>query len=541
MDYVYAFISLLGGLGAFLIGFKILSENVEKLATKGLKKLFNKTAGNRFVGVGIGALATAIVQSSSATTVMVVGLVNAGVLTLMQATAMIMGANIGTTITAQIAALQAFDFTSFAVVLACIGVFIDMLSKKDKTKIIGMSLAGLGLVFLGLEYMSDSMTIFRNSEAFMSFLSGINNPFLLLIIGIGFTALVQSSSAVTTIIISMVGAGITIGTSSNAPLFLVLGANIGTCITAFLSSIGANQNAKRAALIHFMFNLFGTIIFVVILLIWKNFMDDTLAKWFSEPATQIAMFHTFFNVIASMLFLPFIKYFVKISEIVIKDKDFTSTYQTNLDDRFLLNPGVAISQVTKEIAQLGTLAMTNLNKAINAFLEKDTSVEEDVRQNNIEIEEMNKAIIQYLVKISSKEISEQDEKLISKYHHILIDLIREGEIADNVLKYTNKTVENSFVFSESVYESIKSLRDMLNEQYDNINIMILQNDYSLKDKINEVEDNIDTLRTNLINDHIARLEEGKCKAQSSGVFINLISNLERAGDHLEVVAQTLVE
>lgn len=541
MDYVYAFISLLGGLGAFLIGFKILSENVEKLATKGLKKLFNKTAGNRFVGVGIGALATAIVQSSSATTVMVVGLVNAGVLTLMQATAMIMGANIGTTITAQIAALQAFDFTSFAVVLACIGVFIDMLSKKDKTKIIGMSLAGLGLVFLGLEYMSDSMTIFRNSEAFMSFLSGINNPFLLLIIGSGFTALVQSSSAVTTIIISMVGAGITIGTSSNAPLFLVLGANIGTCITAFLSSIGANQNAKRAALIHFMFNLFGTIIFVVILLIWKNFMDDTLAKWFSEPATQIAMFHTFFNVIASMLFLPFIKYFVKISEIVIKDKDFTSTYQTNLDDRFLLNPGVAISQVTKEIAQLGTLAMTNLNKAINAFLEKDTSVEEDVRQNNIEIEEMNKAIIQYLVKISSKEISEQDEKLISKYHHILIDLIREGEIADNVLKYTNKTVENSFVFSESVYESIKSLRDMLNEQYDNINIMILQNDYSLKDKINEVEDNIDTLRTNLINDHIARLEEGKCKAQSSGVFINLISNLERAGDHLEVVAQTLVE
>ncbi len=540
MNYLYAFISLLGGLGAFLIGFKILSENVEKLATKGLKKLFNKTAGNRFIGVGIGALATAIVQSSSATTVMVVGLVNAGVITLIQATSMIMGANIGTTITAQIVALQSFDFTQFAVVLACIGVFIDMLSKKDRTKIIGMSLAGLGLVFLGLEYMSASMEIFRESDSFMNFISGINNPFLLLIIGVGFTALVQSSSAVTTIIISMVAAGITIGTSPNAPLYLVLGSNIGTCITAFLSSIGANQNAKRAALIHFLFNFFGTIIFVIILLIWQNFMNDTLVRLFSSPATQIAMFHTFFNVVSTIIFLPFIKYFVKISEIIIKDKK-GEKLETALDERFLLNPSVAISQVIKEISHLGTLAMMNLNKALEGFLNSDNTLDAEVKKNNEIIEELNKAIIQYLVKISSKEISTEDENMISKYHHIVIDLIRESEIADNILKYTHKITDENITFSDSVYESIRGLRDMLNEQFDNINIMILKSDYSLWNKVKEIEDNIDKLRTTLIDDHIKRLEEGKCRAQSSGVFINLISNLERAGDHLEVVAQTLIE
>lgn len=541
MDYVYAFVALLGGLGAFLIGFKILSENIEKLANRGLKKLFNKTSGNRFVGVGIGALVTAIIQSSSATTVMVVGLVNAGVVSLFQATAMIMGANIGTTITAQIVALQAFDFTTFAVVLACIGVFIDMLGKKDKTKIIGMSLAGLGLVFLGLEYMSDSMTIFRESQVFMDFLSRIDNPFLLLLIGILFTALVQSSSAVTTIIISMVAAGISIGTSPNSVLFLVLGANIGTCVTALLSSIGATTNARRAALIHLMFNFFGTVIFVIFLLIFDTFMTSVLGRLFSQPTTQIAMFHTLFNVVSTLIFLPFINIFVKISKVIIKDKKSADSVETSLDDRFLMSPSVAINQVAKEISRLGALSMGNLNKSIDAFLAKDTEAYADIDKVNDEIDELNRVIIQYLIKISSLEITESDEALISKYHRILIDLIRESEIADNVCKYTRKTVDASIDFSESVYQSINELRDLLNAQFDDVNIMIIKNDLSLAQRIKETEDKIDKLRSSLIAEHIERLEHGKCKPQSSGVFINLISNLERAGDHLEVVAQTLLE
>lgn len=541
MDYVYAVISLLGGLGAFLIGFKILSENVEKLANRGLKKLFNKTSKNRFVGVGIGALATAVVQSSSATTVMVVGLVNAGVISLVQAASMIMGANIGTTITAQIVALQSFDITKFALIFACIGVFMNMLSKKEKTKIIGMFLAGLGLVFLGLEYMSDSMSVFRESPTFLHALETINNPFLLLLIGIAFTALVQSSSAVTTIIISMVAAGISIGTSSNAPLFVILGTNIGTCVTALLSSIGATTNAKRAALIHLLFNLFGTILFVILLLCWRSFMDDTLAKWFNHETTQIAMFHTLFNVISTIIFVPFINWFVKITEFLIKDKKDLKQVSVSLDDRFLLTPSVALSQVVKEISHLGTLSMSNLNLAIDGFFNKDRSIEEQVTKNNENIELLNREIIQYLVKVSSQDVSQEDERMISKYHHIITDLIREGEIADNVLKYTRKIIDFDITFSNSVYDSIRELQKLLNDQFDNINIMIIKNDYSYQTIVKDIENKIDSLRSSLINDHIKRLEEGKCKPQSSGVFINFISNLERAGDHLELVSQTLIE
>ena len=264
MDYITAVLQLIGGLGAFLIAFNILSESVEKLANTGLKKLFNKTSSNRFIGVGIGCLVTMIIQSSSATTVMIVGFVNAGVMTLFQATAMIMGANIGTTITAQIVALNSFDISIWFFILTFIGVFGAMLVKKERTKQILMALAGLGLVFVSLELMSSSMEIFKNSDAFTNALTSINNPFLLLLIGLGITAVLQSSSAVTTIIISMAAAGITIGNGGNSVLYVILGTNIGTCVTALLSSIGADNNAKRASIIHLMFNVFGSIIFFII-------------------------------------------------------------------------------------------------------------------------------------------------------------------------------------------------------------------------------------------------------------------------------------
>ena len=285
---------LLAGMGAFMIGFKILSENVEKISNKGIKSLFNKSTKNKAVGVGVGAVTTALVQSSAATTVMVIGFVNAGVMTLYQACSVIIGANIGTTITAQIVALSSFDFGMYAMLLTFVGIFVNMLSKKEKVKIIGYILAGLGLLFLGLKCMSGALTTITNeSDKVQNLLSSISNPLLLLFIGIVFTALAQSSAAITTIIISMVSAGIMIGNGGNSILFVILGTNIGTCVTALVSSIGANTNAKRASLIHLMFNVFGSLIFMVVLLIWKDFMNVTFAKWFSLPGTQVAMFHTF--------------------------------------------------------------------------------------------------------------------------------------------------------------------------------------------------------------------------------------------------------
>lgn len=539
-NIILAIIELLGGMGAFLLGFKVLSESIEKLASAGLKRLFNKTSKNRFIGVGIGALVTAIIQSSSATTVMIVGFVNAGVMNLFQATTMIMGANIGTTITAQIVALQSFDIVAYVAILAFIGIFMNMLGKKDKTKTIGLSLAGLGLVFISLEIMSGSMEAMKESEQVIHLLQSVNNPFLLVLIGAGITAIVQSSSAVTTILISIVGAGITIGSDPNAVLFVVLGTNIGTCVTALISSIGASVNARRASLIHLLFNIFGSIIFIIILLIWKDFMVDTLQKWFSSPTTQIAMFHTLFNVVSTILFIGFVNVFVKLSELIIKDKkeDKKTTY---LDERFIHTPGIAINQAIKETVLLGEFAMNTLDLAITKFVEKSILAEEEIKEKISDIEIVNREIITFLVKVSSQDVTIEDEKTISALHHSLNDFIREAEIApDNMVKYTRSVINNNIEFSDSVYESIKKLQGMLKEQFANIKKIMLYSDYSLIGKVKDLEDEIDHMRSTLINGHIKRLEEGKCKPQSSGIFINLISNLERAGDHLDYIADTMV-
>lgn len=534
MTYVYAVISLLGGIGSFLLGFKILSENIEKLANRGLRKILAYASKNRFIGVLIGMVVTAVIQSSSATSVMIVGFVNAGVMNLFQATSMIMGANIGTTITAQIVALESFDFSKFAVALAFIGMFMEMLCKKEKHRTIGLSFAGLGLVFLALQFMSSSMKIFRDAPAVTNLLTSINNPFLLLFIGVAFTAVVQSSSAVTTIIISMVSAGLSIGSSPNSVLFLILGTNIGTCVTALISSIGASTNAKRTSIIHLLFNVFGTAVFLIILLVWKDFAAVTLQKWFSHESTQIAMFHTIFNVISTLIFLPFINIFIKLSTIFIKDKkeDVRVTY---LDDRFLNTPGIAVMQATREVITLGKEAMTALDLSLEGFLDRNLDESKRVFKHIDNVEEYNKEIIAYLVNISSKEISIHDENKISALHTVVNDLIRESEIADNVVKYTRFVIEKDIDFSEHVYKSIGELRNLLSEQFNNVEKILIEKDYSVLNKVVEIEEKIDNMRTDLIDGHIKRLEEGKCKPQSSGVFINLISNLERAGDHLNYI------
>ena len=540
--YLEAIIYLLAGLGVLLVGFKLLSDNIEKLANSGLKKMFNKTSGNRFVGVGIGAAATALIQSSSATTVMVVGFVNAGIMTLFQATAMIMGANIGTTITAQIAALGSLDISLYAMLLAVIGIFMQMLCKKDKFKTIGLALAGLGIVFIALDIMGNAMKIFAGEGSIIpEVLASVNNPIILLLLGVAFTALIQSSSAMTTILISMVAAGMTIGRDGNSILYVVLGTNIGTCITAILSSIGATPNAKRASLIHLMFNLFGSLIFFVVLLLWPSFMDVTFKTWFADaPATQIAMFHTLFNVSSTLIFLPFINCFVKISKLVIRDKK-KETITSFIDDRFLKTPAVALAQAGKETIRLGKLSMDTLALSIEAFMNKNVDAEEKVQSNIKDLEELNQALLSYFVKVSSSDLSDEDEAIVSKLHSILNDFYREVEIADNMMKYTKSVVNQNLKFSDNVYAQIQTLQEKLNAQYDNIVKLYEENNKSLITVIDDLEQQIDNMRSTMIKQHITRLENNECSPASSGVFINLVSNLERAGDHLSYIAHTLAD
>lgn len=540
MDYFIAIVKLLSGLGVFLIGFKLLSENIEKLANSGLKKLFKKTSNNRFIGVGIGALVTAIIQSSSAATIMIVGFVNAGVMDLFQATAMIMGANIGTTITAQIVSLNAIPVAEVLMLFTFIGLFGNMLAKRDKTKTVFMALAGLGMVFLALSFMSDSMNIFKESQVFLDVLSSVNNPFLLLLIGMIATAILQSSSAVTTIIISMLMAGLVIGDSnSNAVLYIILGTNIGTCVTALISSIGANANAKRASLIHLMFNIFGALIFFIVLLCWPSFMQMTFKKWFPNlPGTQIAMFHTAFNVTITILFLPLINIFVKISKLIIPDKK-KAIAKSYLDNRFLKTPAIAIQQTANESLRLGQMAIETLNLAIEGFVNKSLDGENQIRDNIMSIEQMNESILKYVLKISSLEISDEDEAYIASIHHIIIDFTREAEIADNIVKYTKKTIDENLVFTDAVNDGVRKLKDKLNQQFLIVSKLYQDSTNEFVKESDALENEIDNLRSLLIDDHIKRLEDGKCSPSSNSLFINLISNLERAGDHLNYIAHHL--
>jgi len=325
-------VRLLAGTGVFLIGVHLLTANIEQLATGKIKELFGKTANQRLVNVGIGAAATALIQSSGVTTVLIVGFVNVGIMNLYQAAAMIMGANIGTTVTAQIAALSAFPITTYVQILTFIGMMMSMVCKKDGKKKAGMILAGLGLIFIGLALMSDAMKGSR--DAIQGIFEVVTNPLLLFLIGIFLTALVQSSSATTSVIIAMSVAGLTIGSGGNEVLYIILGTNIGSCVTALMSSLTAGINAKRASLIHLMFNTFGSAVFFVLLLCWPDFMAVTFRQWFSSAASQIAMFHTFFNVICTVIFLPFCGVFVKISEALIKETK-PQKAVTYLDERML--------------------------------------------------------------------------------------------------------------------------------------------------------------------------------------------------------------
>jgi phosphate:Na+ symporter len=338
----------------------------------------------------------------------------------------------------------------------------------------------------------------------------------------------------------MVGAGLMIGTSLNHILFVILGTNIGSCVTALLSSFGASTNGKRASIIHLMFNTFGSLIFFVILLLWPTFMEDTFASWFDQPGTQIAMFHTFFNVLFTLLFCPFINVFVKLAEIIIPGQKEVK-YETFIDERFLSTPAVAISQVSKEVVRMGKIASQTLNDSIDAFINADKDATPKIQENIKLIDQINQNIIAYLVKISAHGNTKENERYMSVLHHSVNDLYREAEIADNMTKYTRHLVDDNLVFSKHVFEQLGVFKDKLNEQFTNIEAIILDGKYELISVVDSLEDSMDKLRSKLINEHIERLDKGECSPASSGVYINLVSNLERAGDHLHYIAHNIVD
>jgi len=535
--------SIIGGLGAFLVGCKLLSDNLEKIANKGIKKLFNKASNNRMLGVGIGFVSTGIVQSSGLTTVIVVGLVNAGVMTLFQAASVIMGANIGTTVTAFIAMLGTIDVASIFLIFTAVGIFTSMISKKEGVKTIGLIFAGLGLIFVGLGLMKDGFYDLQSfgsvGDAINNFLIGLKNPFLLLLIGIIFTTLTQSSSVITAILVTMASNDLLVGGGGNAVLFIILGTNIGSTTTALLSSIGTGANAKRASLIHLLFNTFGAVIFFIVFLVWPTFMDDVIASWITEPGLQIAVFHTFFNVLCTLIFIPFVNVFVAISKKLIKDKGTETT--SYLDKRILNVPSLAIESASKEMMRILDISMNTLDKALDGFYASDKSTIESIEKTVDEINSAGQSVTDYLVKISATEhIDHQSEQIVSSMHYAIGDILRVGELSHNVTKYTKRRIKDDLHFSDKVIVELKAFNDLLHTLHDTAKEVFMTKNNALLDKVDQLEDKIDSTRRRLVNEHIARLNKGECKAESNSVFINLVNNMERIGDHIETLAHGVI-
>ena len=535
---------LLAGVGIFIVGMNFMSEALEKSAGEGMKKMLGKISNNRFSGVGIGAGVTAIIQSSSATSVMVIGLVNAGVMTLMQATPIIMGANIGTTITGVLVALKNDYFNMLMYLLAFAGVMMGFF-KKEKIKIAGLLCSGLGLIFVGLNIMS-SEEAFGNplvENMFQGIFSVIDFPLLLILVGVVFTALIQSSSAATGVVITMVGTGVL---SLDLALFIVLGANIGTCVTALLASVGANPNAKRVALIHFTFNVIGTAFFTAVVWIFKEPMINLLLSMFpgDDPMSlqmRVSAFHVIFNVTTTLLLLPFVKQLVQYSSQVIKDKKTAETERTLkfIDDRLLTMPPVALMQVKKEMDYMFSLVEENIAMSFEALETAEPINRDKVTENEATIDFTNSALTRFLINLSSG-VDQSDELVIGTYFHVLNDLERIGDHAENfheiVVEMTAKKIAFSAKGQEGVKKMCGKVMQMLaisKDAFDNLNKARLP-------ELAVLEDEIDAMKKELTASHFARLAEGDCNMAVSPYYSSTVAGLERVADHLVNVGYSIV-
>lgn len=544
MTLVQSLIWLLAGVGVFIVGMNFMGDALEKSAGNGMKTLLGKISNNRFSGVGIGAGVTAIIQSSSATSVMVIGLVNAGVMTLMQATPIIMGANIGTTITGVLVALKNDYFNMLMYALAFAGVMMGFF-KQEKVKLAGLLCSGLGLIFVGLNIMS-SESAFGNplvEEMFTAIFAKIDFPLLLILVGVIFTALIQSSSAATGVVITMVGAGVL---PLDLALFIVLGANIGTCVTALLASVGANANSKRVALIHFTFNVIGSVIFAAIVWIFKEPTVDLLVSLFpgSDPMSlqmRVSVFHVIFNVTTTCVLLPFVSQLVKYSCAVIKDKSEEGKVHALkfVDDRLLSMPQVALMQVKKEMDYMLALVEENTKLSFEGIRAGNTANEARIAENEEIIDFTNSELTKFIIKLSAC-VEESDEKAIGAYFHVINDLERIGDHAENFHEIGVEMAGKSLEFSSTAKADICHMHDVI------MNMFKLAKDAfaNLKSdnlgKLAELEETVDTMKKELTAGHFARLADGSCSIGAGPYYSSTVLGLERVADHLVNVGYSIV-
>ena len=546
MQLIYSMIWLLAGVGIFIVGMNFMGSALEKCAGDGMKRLLGKICGNRIAGVGIGAGVTAIIQSSSATSVMVIGLVNAGVMTLMQAAPVLMGAKIGTTVTGILVALKNDYFDMAMYLLAFAGVMMGFV-KKEKVQIAGNLCSGLGIIFVGLNIMSSDQA-FGNTlvkEMFINIFATIDFPLLLVIVGVIFTALIQSSSAATGIVITMVGTGVL---ELDLALFIVMGANIGTCVTALLASIGGTTNAKRVALIHFTNNTIGAVFFTILVWIFREPAVAILQSVFpgSDPMSlqmRVSLFHVVFNVTTTIILLPFVKQLVGFSETVIRDKKVAGPAHVLhfVDDHLIAMPTMAMVQVKKEIDYMLSIAEENTKLSFQAMLNGPDSVNNDqIQENEAIIDFTNGALTSFLIKLSSAPITASDEATIGAYFHVLNDLERIGDHAVNFYDISVEMKRKELVYSQEAIGEVQQMCDAVLTMFSTAKNAFVNLDHKLLPELTNQENKVDGMKKTLTANHYARLAEGNCSVTHSPYYSSTVMGLERVGDHLVNVGYSIV-
>lgn len=522
--------ALLGGLALFLYGMKLMGEGLEKAAGDRLKRLLEALTRNPLMGLLVGVVFTMIIQSSSATTVMVVGFVNAGLLDLMQATGVILGANIGTTVTAWIVA--GFQATAFMPLVLLIGVAMMMFLKKLKLQRVGQVVAGFGMLFVGMGMMSDAMKPLAESAEFARLMTAFSNPIMALLVGVAVTAIIQSSSASVGILEMLAMQGLV---PLETSLYIIMGTNIGTCVTAMLSAVGATRTAKRAALIHLMFNVLGTlVVFILVSLL-------PVSTWIGHingPALQIAVAHTSFKVFEVLCFVLLRKWLVKLVMILVpgEDKQGEGKSLKFLDDRILSTPPIAVAQICKEIERMGDIAIANLTRAMDAFFNKDSSLINEVEQSEDVVNYLNHEITRYMVAAAQLDLPASDVEQLGEMFHVVNDLERIGDHAENMAEYAKSRIDEEIPFSE---DGLAELRDMLDKTVALFKLSMEAfhtRDQHLLPRVLVQEENIDDMEKTLQQSHVDRLTRGACTPRSGMIFSDMLSNLERVADHATNVA-----
>lgn len=554
ISVIAAILTLLSGIGIFLIACGMMSSNLEAAGSDRLRKLFARTSKSRLLGVGIGAVGTAAIQSSGATTVMVIGFVNAGIMTLSQAAAIIYGANIGTTITGQIVALGVLGtgalsatvvFSSFA----GIGAFLTVFSKKDRLKTTGGIVAGFGMLFVGLSMMSGSMEHFAQLEAVRYFLAGINNAFLLVLAGTLLTAVVQSSSVITSIAILMVTTGLI---TLDQGIYLTMGSNIGSCIVALIAGMTSGKNAKRTALIHLLFNVSGVALILLLSLLLRKITAGSLSPGVlfetlfpSAPQTQLAMFHTAFNLFTVFLVLPLTDRLIRLVTRLVPDDDAPKAPDPEtprlscIDEKMLSTPPIAVAQLKNEILRMADLAMRNFSLSLHIVCTLDFSESARFAAREKELNFLNRELVRFLVRLSNLKLSGADHAYLSTAFHTVSDLERIGDYAENIVEYADSLRSANEAFSDKAVKEIDALKKEVENLYYHVMKAYTDRDPGELAIADGIEEIVDEMTDEMKQNHIHRLNEGVCTPSVGAQYLSLSSNVERVADHLINVAKSI--